>query len=316
MSLTKAIEIAQSLEAAERNSLQLKGGATGEVLRITPQRPKKAEKKGVCGRCGNKGHKSSECRYKEAKCHKCHKAGHLAKACRSKNTSADQQGGYTKWIESSDTDEQKRDDLPLYTISDKINKPFLVELQVRGNVITFEVDTGAAVTIMSEDNFRYHFPSEPISKSTLELKTYTKDKLPVIGEVKVPVSYNNQKGEFMLYIVKGKGPNLLGRNWLEQFTLDWKALAASVNYVAPNQLDRLLNEYADVLCDKLGALNSMTAKLHVQPKAVPRFHKARPVPFSMKEAVGQEIDRLESEGILQKVKNSEWAAPIVAVPNN
>ena len=37
----------------------------------------------------------------------------------------------------------------------------------------------------------------------------------------------------------------------------------SVNYVAPNQLERLLQEYADVLSDILGTLNSMTAKLHV-----------------------------------------------------
>ena len=118
----------------------------------------------------------------------------------------------------------------------------------------------------------------------------------------------------MLYIVKGKGPNLLGRNWLEHLTLDWKALAASVNYVSTNRLEWLLHEYADVLCDKLVILNSMKAKLHVQPNAVPEFHKAHPVPFSMKDAIGQEIDHLESEGILEKVKHSEWAAPVVAVP--
>ena len=51
----------------------------------------------------------------------------------------------------------------------------------------------------------------------------------MLGKVKVPVSYNNQGGEFMLYVVKGKGLNLLGRNWLEHLILDWKALAASVN---------------------------------------------------------------------------------------
>jgi len=45
-----------------------------------------------------------------------------------------------------------------------VNKPFLVELQVMGNIVSFEVDTGAAVSIMSEDNFRYHFPNEPIFK--------------------------------------------------------------------------------------------------------------------------------------------------------
>ena len=185
---------------------------------------------------------------------------------------------------------------------------------MKGKVITFEVDTGAAVTIMSSDNFRHHFPNEMISNSTLQLTTYTRDKLPMLGEVRVPVSYNDQGGEFMLYIVKGKGPNLLGRNWLEHLILDWKALAVSVNYVSPNKLGELLNEYADVLCDKLGALNSTTAKLHVKPNSVPKFLKARPVPFAIKEALGQEIDRLEAEGILQKVKHSEWAAPVVAVP--
>jgi hypothetical protein len=33
----------------------------------------------------------------------------------------------------------------------------------------------------------------------------------------------------------------------------------------------------------------------------------------MKEAVEKEFDRLKAEGILEKVKYSEWAAPIVTV---
>ena len=45
----------------------------------------------------------------------------------------------------------------------------------------------------------------------------------------------------MLYIVKGKGPNILGDNWLEHLILDWKALAALVNYVSSNKLGELLN---------------------------------------------------------------------------
>ena len=55
--------------------------------------------------------------------------------------STDQQGGDTKWIETSVTDTQKHWELPLYTISDKVNRPFLVELQAKGNAITFEVDS-------------------------------------------------------------------------------------------------------------------------------------------------------------------------------
>ncbi len=48
--------------------------------------------------------------------------------------------------------------------------------------------------------------------------------------------------------------------------------------------------------------------------AQPKFYKPRPVPFSIKEAVGEELDRLESERIIERVNHSDWATPIVAVP--
>ena len=38
------------------------------------------------------------------------------------------------------------------------------------------------------------------------------------------------------------------------------------------------------------------------------------VPFAIRDAVGEELDRLEAEGITERVNHSEWAAPIVAVP--
>ena len=55
-------------------------------------------------------------------------------------------------------------------------------------------------------------------------------------------------------------------------------------------------------------------QLHVRPDALPKFFKPRPVPFATKDAIGAELDRLEVEGIVEKVTHSEWAAPIVAVP--
>lgn len=51
----------------------------------------------------------------------------------------------------------------------------------------------------------------------------------------------------------------------------------------------------------------------LRSSAVPKFHKARTVPFMMKEKVEAELQRLTKEGIISLVKQARWAAPIVPV---
>ena len=41
---------------------------------------------------------------------------------------------------------------------------------------------------------------------------------------------------------------------------------------------------------------------------------ATPVPYSLKDRVADELDRLEKEGIITPVVSSEWATPIVVAP--
>ena len=48
--------------------------------------------------------------------------------------------------------------------------------------------------------------------------------------------------------------------------------------------------------------------------AKPRFHRPRPVPYTLHEATEHELDHLESEGITKKISCKNWASPIVAVP--
>ena len=64
----------------------------------------------------------------------------------------------------------------------------------------------------------------------------------------------------------------------------------------------------------LGVMNTFEAQLQVKEGAKPRFCKARPVLFALKEAIDRELDCLEAEGILERVTYSEWAAPVVPVP--
>jgi len=76
----------------------------------------------------------------------------------------------------------------------------------------------------------------------------------------------------------------------------------------------LLKKYAPVFQEGLGEMNTFTATMNVKEGAKPKFCKARPVPFALREAVERELDRLEKAGIIEKVKYSQWAAPVVPVP--
>ena len=75
-----------------------------------------------------------------------------------------------------------------------------------------------------------------------------------------------------------------------------------------------MNRYQDVFANELGTLHPFQAKLTVAKEARPKFYRARPVPFSLRSEVEEALDRLESDGILEKISYSEWAAPIVTVP--
>ena len=61
-------------------------------------------------------------------------------------------------------------------------------------------------------------------------------------------------------------------------------------------------------------MKTIKTKLKLKENATPKFHRPRTVPFALRGAVEQELNRLEEKGILKKVSHSEWAAPIVPVP--
>ena len=61
-------------------------------------------------------------------------------------------------------------------------------------------------------------------------------------------------------------------------------------------------------------MRHIKVKLRIRKDAVLKYFKARPIPFALKESVGQELNRLEQMGVLEKVAYSEWVAPVVPVP--
>ena len=65
---------------------------------------------------------------------------------------------------------------------------------------------------------------------------------------------------------------------------------------------------------KVLELKHFQATLRVRQETTPVFHRPRPIPFAVKDAVDKELERLQQARIVEKVTHSDWAAPIVVVP--
>ena len=55
--------------------------------------------------------------------------------------------------------------------------------------------------------------------------------------------------------------------------------------------------------------------MYVDDSAVPKFHKARPVPNATRSKVEKALQWLVEAGILQPIQHSDWVAPTVSVLN-
>ena len=317
LTLAKAVEIAQAMEAADRQSKEMKG-TFSSVLRVDAP----------CYRCGE-AHDARVCKFREAKCHKCHKMGHIAKVCKSKKPAAKRippSGRQSKRKEDPRVQlleseippipDRGQEDLPLFAIGESASRTIRVEIVVNQIPLVMEVDTGAAISLLSEATFKSKFPEAKLQPATVKLKTYTGEPLEVLGELPVEVQYQKQSPkQLSIVVVKGNGPSLLGRNWLEDIRLDWQHIASVVAAQKPfAKLDTLLEKYTEVFSEALGTIKPFQAKLFLKEGAKPKFCRSRPVPYAMKVAVEQELDRLENVGVLEKVDFSDWATPVVVVP--
>ena len=88
---------------------------------------------------------------------------------------------------------------------------------------SLEVDTGSSDVTGIRGNL---FGDLPLTKSTVQLHTYFGEALPVLGELKVKVQYQDQEAQLQLIVERGSGPSLFGQNWLSVIHLDWKAINA------------------------------------------------------------------------------------------
>ena len=111
------------------------------------------------------------------------------------------------------------------------------------------------------------------------LKTYTGENIVPLGVLKANVEYKHQQPLLLdLYVVKNKGPVLMGRDRLYKIRLDWYAIKSlKASQTPPIAKERLHT----MLCfkDKLGTFKSAKAKLTLKEDSQAYFCRARAVPY-------------------------------------
>ena len=224
--------------------------------------------KSNCYRCGKSAHKAAQCPFRTAKCHNCGKTGHLRRVCRQpkppKHPGAQRSRNRQK-VQLVEEDVNS-EILVLYHDKASSDKPLEVDLQLERKPLWMEVDTGAAVSLVSEETdllepvpyvYNYTHPTK--------LCTYSGEPLTVLGQQEVKVQHGEQTAKLPLLVVQGKGPSLLGRNWLRVLRLDWKV----IHQLRGGSLQELLERHGEVFQAELGTLRGYEAKIHVDPGAKP-----------------------------------------------
>lgn len=85
---------------------------------------------------------------------------------------------------------EPNDNFKLFHLHQEKPEPsIMVPVKVNRVSHSMELDTGASVSIMSEEAWRRRFPKVPLEESQIKLKTYTGEALKIIGQALVEVTY-------------------------------------------------------------------------------------------------------------------------------
>ena len=282
----------------------------------------KTGNKPKCFCCGSETHFADKCPMKDTgiKCNYCNKSNHLTKEC-FKRKNDEYRKNKVNYVEEREVYSEvevpmfkitQEEDIqgPTHMINTIRHNSYTTEVMLNGKSITMEIDTGSGVTLLSKADFmKIKGEENTLSSSRLILKGYTGDRIKCLGEKHMEVQINGQKKEVVIRVVDGNGPSLLGRDLISRFKLPWE----NIFKVSSSEYSDILQKYIHLFDNTVvGKIEGLQVQLHVNDSK-PIFKKARPVPYAIRTKYEESLNKLEEQGIIEKVEFSEWASPVVPV---
>ena len=218
----------------------------------------------------------------------------------------------------------------------RLNAVFAI-LKIQKMQLKFQVDSGASCNILRMEDLRsLNRDVVPVLKPThRSLRMYDGSICKPLGVCSLPVS--NPKTvitselEFMVVsqahvaLLGCAASQILGLLTVNTENIQMFHVADSGGYLAGNPVDRatgelpnelkdaqyFLDSYKDVFNGELGCLAG-TERLEVNPEVVPVKMPLRKVPISVQNRLEEEIRRLETLGVIEKITEpTDWVSGLV-----
>ena len=166
--------------------------------------------------------------------------------------------------------------LSLYTLNGGSRKhdTIMVGMKWNGKEVGMEVDTGAAVSVMSLSQYQ-DINGGRLRETKLQLRTYTGEVVRPVGVGEVHVNYRNQVMKLPVTVLDGKVPTLLGRDWLDKLKLDWAELfPVKIHKLEVDvRVEQMKAKYPEVFSGKLGCLKNFEVHIPIADDVQPIYVK-------------------------------------------
>lgn len=304
---TTVNKIDKNYNSKSKNQNYSKTTSSGDEKKSNAVKPKNK-----CSGCGQ-WHWRRDCPFLNKDCFKCRQKGHISKMCKAspKRTNRISEG------ESYPNYNNKPGDYDyVFNIGGGSAPPIKIDIELNGQSIEMELDTGSYYSVMSKGTYLQLWPNAE-TRPNLEqfdkpLSVYGGSPLAIEGKIHVQAKLagRDRLVSSNIVVVGNKGPTLLGRYLMKELDLSDLDI---LQIKKIGSFSETRSRHPSLFSPGLGCYKDKEFNLAVDPTVQPKFCKARTVPYTLREKVNKELERLQSENIITPVNHSQWAAPIVPV---
>ena len=307
LSLDKAVTIARQNEQVKtqmREQLQhtahvSEARAGGRYVkdrrRAEPQKSQTAQK---CERCGYAQHaRDRKCPAAGQKCKNCNRRGHFASVCRSSKQTYHGPTHATASEVQADGPAGPFLGVVDCTTNNYHYDAWFVTLTVRRNRLRFKIDTGADVTVISEETWLAMRNKPELQPTTVNLNSVG-GRVNACGKFNATTRYKQTVYRFDVIVISGNTSNLLARD-------------VAVNMGLVKRLDQIgSSKPASIGLMKTEPV-TIKLKTGVEPSCLTT---ARRVPFPLMDDVKAELARMVTSEVIRVVTEpTDWCSAMVPV---